>query len=364
MPFSLKKSGFTLVELLVVIAIIGILVGLLLPAVQSAREAARRMQCTNSLKQLALGCHNFESARKRFPQGNNPGGTLPEGNNASWLFIVLGYIEQGAVYDRIVGAGSLANAVTQNLLPYRHPMVRCPSDGYATGSSRSDLKFCNYIGSTGPTCNNPPAGCPAPFQIHCNGQTVAGANSVPPDLNPLTHPGYSASHSWGSTNVIGNTRGMFYRGGATGGPAIKMGDVTDGLSNTLLLGETLSEFCEFQIYNGARIGGQWIGPGWAGGNNIAQGQTIQPINWKIDRMSPEAATFTSCGCNASTNPSGDRSRCIMNWHVTWGFKSNHTGGANFALADGSVHFISQNIDHRTYQYLGCRHDGQVASLPN
>ena len=104
--------------------------------------------------------------------------------------------------------------------------------------------------------------------------------------------------------------------------------------------------------------------GWPGGlNHIAQGQTIQPINWKIDRLNPSVTAFVTCGCDANTNPSGDKARCIMNWSVTWGFKSNHSNGVNFALVDGSVHFISQNIDMRTYQLLGCRHDGMSASLP-
>jgi hypothetical protein len=316
------------------------------------------MQCTNNLKQLALGCHNFESARKHFPRGNNPGGTLPEGNNASWLFIALGYIEQGAAYNNIVASGSLGNAVTQRLLPYRHPLVRCPSDGFGLSNEPNDLRLCNYIGSTGPTCNNPPGGCPSPFQLHCNGVVGSGFN-IPAALSPPTHPGYGPSFSYGSTPNLADTRGMFARGGnvggVNGGPRVAIRDVTDGLSNTLLLGETLPEFCEFQRYNGG-------GPGWAGGNYIAQGQTIQPINWKIDRMNPPRGSFGSCVCDATTNPSGDKSRCIMNWAVTWGFKSNHTGGAVFAVSDGSVRFISDSIDHRTYQYLGCRHDGQPTSF--
>ena len=102
--------------------------------------------------------------------------------------------------------------------------------------------------------------------------------------------------------------------------------------------------------------------GWAGGNNhIAQGQTIQPINWKIDRMN--APAFVSCGCDPATNPSGDKARCIMNWAVTWGFKSLHPNGANFSMVDGSVRFIQQNIDHRMYQHLGCRDDGMAVSAP-
>ena len=280
-----RRSGFTLVELLVVIAIIGILVALLLPAVQAAREAARRMQCQNNLKQLALGCHNFESTRKYFPRGNNAGTVattgkpFPESGNGSWLLLALGFLEQSALYDRVVAAGSLTNAVTQGILPAKHPLTRCPSDTWTLPGLPGE-GLCAYVASTGPQCNNPPAGCPAPFQLHCNGQSVPGANSVPPTLNPLTHPGYVASHSWGSTEVLANVRGMFARGGTIASPTVRFSDVTDGTSNTLLLGETLPQFCEFQIYSAAA---GLRGPGWAGGNHIAQGQTIQPINWKIDK---------------------------------------------------------------------------------
>jgi prepilin-type processing-associated H-X9-DG protein len=105
------------------------------------------------------------------------------------------------------------------------------------------------------------------------------------------------------------------------------------------------------------------GVGWAGGINVAQGQTIQPINWQIDRIGNIWPGFVSCGCDTSTNPSGDKARCIMNWAVTWGFKSSHANGVNFAMVDGSIHFVSQNIDMRTYQHLGCRHDGMSVSIP-
>lgn len=192
--------------------------------------------------------------------------------------------------------------------------------------------------------------------MHCNGQV----NGTDPPAPLNTYPGYDPSASWGGGTNAALVRGMFNRGGAT----IRIADATDGTSNTLLLGETLPEFCEFQRYNS--VTGQ--DPGWAGGNSVAQGQTIQPINWKIDKVPASAAPPTDWGnscnsCNATTNPSGDRNRCLWNWSVTWGFKSNHSGGANFALADGSVRLISESIDHRTYQYLGCRHDGQPVPLP-
>ena len=347
--------GFTLVELLVVIAIIGILVALLLPAVQAAREAARRTQCTNNLKQLALGCINFESAMGAFPRGNAIDGTFPNGpgekdgylGGPSWLFQVLLYTEQSNIYDIVVATGSLEKAVSQGFLPAYLAMARCPSDGW----ERYDGRYHNYVGSSGPQCNTPPRGYDAPFQLHCNGE-VSDSGGVPPALNPPTHVGYGPSESHGQPRrnpVTGNAdipiplslvRGMFVRGGTT----IHIHNVTDGTSKTLLLGELLPEFSEFQRYNTQDFG-------WAGGNSVAQGQTIQPINWRIDPV-----PVTSDWDERQYCP--DPNRCLWNWSVTWGFKSNHPGGAVFALVDGSVRFLSELIDHKTYQYFGCRHDGQ------
>jgi hypothetical protein len=353
------------VELLVVIAIIGVLVALLLPAVQSAREASRRMQCGNHLKQFSLGCLNFEGQRGHVPKGNYATGTFPEGGNVSWMFVALGYIEQNALYDQVVSAGSLTNAINRGILPATQRIIRCPSDSF----DRGNKGYSNYVGSTGPNCNNPPAGCAAPFQLHCNGQTMNHSmNAAPPPLSTPTHPGYEPSVTHGSTSLPEGTRGMFARGHtATNVPAnpagtaqIRLATVTDGTSNTIFIGETLPEYCEFMRYNSTPPA---VGPGWCGGNHVAQGQTIQPINWKIDRMPNPPLAFGSCLCNADTNPSGDNSRCIMNWAVTWGFKSHHPSGVNFAMVDGSIHFISQNIDMRTYQYLGCRHDGNAGGVP-
>jgi prepilin-type N-terminal cleavage/methylation domain-containing protein len=355
------RAAFTLVELLVVIAIIGVLVALLLPAVQAARESARRMQCGNNLKQWTLGCLNFENTRGHVPKGSYATGTWPEGGQASWMFVALGYIEEGNLHSQVVGAGSLANAVTRGILPATTKITRCPSDLF----ERNNFKHSNYIGSTGPNCNNHPSGCPNPFQVHCNGQQmVHSTNIAPPPLNPPTHPGYEPSVTHGSTSLETGTRGMFARGHTAtnvptnppGAPIIRLSTVTDGTSNTLFIGETLPEYFEPMRFSSTF--------GWPGGlNHIAQGQTIQPINWKIDRINPSVTAFVTCGCDANTNPSGDKARCIMNWAVTWGFKSNHPNGTMFALVDGSVHFVSQNIDHRTYQHLGCRDDGMAANIP-
>ena len=350
----LRRPAFTLIELLVVIAIIAILIALLVPAVQKVREAAARSQCQNNLKQLALACVNYEGAYKRFPRGNErpASASFVDGDNgASWMFIVLPYMEQGAYHDQVRAAGTLANGLTLGIVPPKSvlPFTRCPSDYW----ERSDPKYCNYVGSSGPQCNNPPAGggCNTPiFQQYCNGDNSGLA--VPNTLSPLTYPGYQASHTWGDTNNADLVRGMFVRGGAT----IKVAHVFDGLSNTLLLGELLPQFSEFQRYTSH---------GWLGGNNVAQGQTIQPINWPIDEVDgsiPAYAPECIAPPHGTFCPSGP-THCMWNWHVTWGFRSRHAGGVNFAFGDGTVRFISQNIDHKTYQYLGCRHDSQGVTLP-
>lgn len=358
-----KINGFTLVELLVVITIIGILIALLLPAVQSAREAARRMQCANNLKQLALGCLNFESLKGAFPRGNAPTGNFPDGGNTSWMFQALGFTENTNLYDQIVATGSLINAYNQNILPVRLPMARCPSDGWdpsdlaVDGQPLNNGRLHNYVGCSGPQCNNPFTGCGSPFQENCNAtNTSTPAPNAPPTV--VKYVGYAASATHGNTDQLSLVRGMFCRGYKTG-IKIRVSDVTDGLSNTLLLGEILPEFSEFQRFQAPRDDG--YGMGWAGGNSVAQGQTIQPINWPIDPI-PASVTSYGSSCGGPDNPSGP-DHCQWNWAVTWGFKSNHPGGVNFALADGSIHFISEMIDHRLYQYLGCRHDGQPASVP-
>jgi prepilin-type N-terminal cleavage/methylation domain-containing protein/prepilin-type processing-associated H-X9-DG protein len=348
-----RHRAFTLIELLVVIAIIGILIAMLVPAIQRVRESASRTQCQNNLKQLALAVVNYHSSHKYFPRGNAPSGTFPDGGNTSWMFQSLTYTEQNPLYNEVVDTGSLSNAVSKGILPKVTPLSRCPSDNWEL----EDGRLFNYIGSTGPQCNNPSGGCSSPFQIYCNGQV--GGN-VPAALSPPTCPGYEPSYTWGDTSDPHLVRGMFSRGGAK----IKVTDVLDGTSTTILLGETLPEFCEFQRYNSTT--GQ--DPGWAGGNSIAQGQTIQPINWPIDHVAagatPPSSWSSSCNsCDSTNNPSGDKNKCLWNWSVTWGFRSNHPSGANFALVDGSVHFITQDIDHHTYQYLGCRNDGQPAVVP-
>jgi prepilin-type N-terminal cleavage/methylation domain-containing protein/prepilin-type processing-associated H-X9-DG protein len=358
-PFSFspkgarRRGGFTLIELLVVIAIIAILIGLLLPAVQKIREAARRMQCSNNLKQFGLALHNYHDVNNRFP----PGGLFGDGpfpgngdwgsDQGSWLVYTLPFIEQDNLYKAIspVMDGSVHNSVGYNWtgtgnttpphgiinVPTNQRVVkifRCPSDDWDKNAS-----VCNYVGSLGPQC----ATCVGmsncnytPNQIWC-----AGDNGAPG--SPATQYGYTDAN--GMNPDHGNhydaryIRGMFNRWGAP----IDMASVTDGLSNTILVGESLPKMHDHLAQNA-----WWY---FNGGNSHCS--TIVPINQRSD----------------GTNPNDPIKGSPQNWNMSWGFKSNHSGGANFLLGDGHVQFIRQSIDMRTYQLLGCRNDGQATNIP-
>lgn len=312
---SLRARGFTLIELLVVIAIIAILIGLLLPAVQKVREAGARSQCLNNLKQLGIALHNYHGNLRRFPVGGDctdAAGNLQWSNDdkGTWIVHALPYIEQDDLFRLIPDIKTTTNplGIARTIPSFndaRIPMITCPADG-----DNIDGTMSNYAGSLGPQCAVGPCGYD-PNQLYCN----------------YSAWGIAASPDHGNSTRAGDIRGMFNRLGAR----IGMNSVTDGTSTTILIGEVLPS--QHDHY----FAGSWSY--FNGG--ASHHSTIVPINVQTPNRN---------WCD--TNPLS-----YSNWNVSWGFKSNHTNGANFLFVDGSVRFVKQNIDHRTYQLLGCRNDG-------
>jgi prepilin-type N-terminal cleavage/methylation domain-containing protein len=304
-----RLRGFTLVELLVVIAIIGVLVALLLPAVQAAREAARRSQCKNNLKQMVLGLHNYESAQKTFPPGvvqANPAPTVTgTGNinsantnlgNWSWSALILPYVEQGALYNQIgVAKTDLAHAMDTPavLAAMQIPLTtfRCPTENGP------------------PTNEERPIGNSTGTELPLSTSTYVGVNSSselrrdPGDLDAST------------TNIA---NGIFVRI-----RGMKIKEIADGLSNTLIVGERAWET------NAAKDG------------ELVMGRGGVVFGVRGVRENSEEGLADSLGCgryriNASALPDPKYHRRS--------FSSQHPGGAHFANGDGSVRFINDTID--------------------
>jgi prepilin-type N-terminal cleavage/methylation domain-containing protein/prepilin-type processing-associated H-X9-DG protein len=341
----LRHRGFTLIELLVVIAIIAVLVGLLLPAVQKVREAANRIRCSNNLKQFGVACHLYHDVNKVFPPGSK---TIPPanwaGDKGSWLVLTLPYMEQENLYNEIPKRevsqyDSIRNSPMGPKPRVRLPYGRCPSDDF-----NPDAPISNYVGSMGPQCQRDSNCGYAPFEKYCD-----------PLKNGLGDWGYTTSTPYGDGEKNkALLRGLFFRQGLV---PFTVADVPDGLSNTLMIGEALPSEDAYIRRSGdfAYLGGNWAFAN--GGNNL--NTTIIPINYKI-------TPNTYCHLDDEgfiPNPKGDPARSTDNWTVIFGFKSRHPGGTNFVFADGSVHFIQENIDMRTYQLLGCRNDGQSVEVP-
>lgn len=317
-----RRSAFTLVELLTVIAVIGVLTALLLPAVQAAREASRRTKCANNLRQIALGLQSYHDVHLTLPYGNAY--TLQPYPKAaySWSTMVLPFLERQAHYDLFdfdFDAGDATNArgVTSVV-----PTYLCPSDPLsASPVLDSRCICCNfgnasrslalwYPGSVGPTrCNECPF-CPIPAGTPDN-WCCQGVNC-------------------GSN---GDAAGMFHRGVN----AVRFRDVLDGLSNTILNGETLPGE---NIHNAAFT------------RNMSLSYTNVPINTHatVDQMPKLGATDDSLH---TTNPP----------ERVMGFKSRHPGGAMFAFGDSAVRFIRDQIDYRLYCGLGSRAGAETQPDP-
>ncbi len=300
-----KRHGFTLVELLVVIAIIGILIALLLPAVQSAREAARRMQCSNNLKQIGLALHNYHSAHKSFP----PGGIAS--NELSFLVFILPYIEQKPLYDQFnfnAGSYTLGSATSNGRAEHGQVAIPC----YLCPSCPDQLSNLSASGSNYSERTPATADGKDPYTTHYQG--VMG----PVGTNPVTGVEYTVlnrSHSWG---------GQAQQGVLFNNKAVRFRDITDGASNTFAVGEI-----------------SWKGYG-------------KFRSWIRGPSSSEKEAQGSCK-NAAEPINAGASYGLFN---DAGFGSRHPGGTQFLIADGSTHFLSETISYDVYLSTASRNGGE------
>jgi prepilin-type N-terminal cleavage/methylation domain-containing protein/prepilin-type processing-associated H-X9-DG protein len=291
-----SRRGFTLIELLVVIAIIAVLIALLLPAVQQARESARRTQCSNNLKQIGLAIHNYHDSYTRFPLSSIDSTLSRSGMFAS----ILPYLDQGNTYqqyDFSLGNSNASNlvAVSQKIptylcptAPFRRavPIAGCDANNRAPGT---------YAASTG--SHNP----------YCESQPNGSCATADPNNGAIVNSG----------------------SGSTG-----MRDLTDGSSSTFLVGESAWNFADYTFTSGPCSG---------------------QVRWGFTYWSspyPLATAFTTQGPFNPKSMQGDQTR-LSN------FRSEHIGVVNMLMCDGSARYVSENIDHNLLNSLATRSGGEV-----
>jgi prepilin-type N-terminal cleavage/methylation domain-containing protein len=304
-----QGAGFTLVEMLVTIAIISLLIAVLVPAINAARSAARRMQCQSQLRQLALGVLQHEAALQRYPPGKfqGPYGEGPDSRAWGWLAHTLPYLEEQTLYN----AGKIPHATLaeSQVVQTQLPLLLCPVDAYARGGPRTDAGNLDgfAVGQT-------------------NYKAVLGANWGADKSQQLDDIGTD----WRNRGVNGSfdgqdeADGIMYRTDYKVRPRPE--SVLDGLSKTLMIGEVLPEK------------DRWTS--WAYANNA----------------------YATCAIPPNVAPRRGSSYHPLWWPNSLAFRSAHPGGVGFALADGSTHFVNDQIDLTLYRALATIGGGEDASL--
>ena len=292
------RRGFTLIEILVVIAIIAVLIGLLLPAVQKVREAAARVKCQNNLKQIGLALHLYHDAHEVLPPGYRDPLPPPQfGPGWGWAAFLLPSLEQGNLYREL-------GVETQNLGNGANPVLPTPLTQTALG-------VFTCPSDAGPAVN--------PNYDNHGRSDYRGVGGGRQPMVPI-------AGGMGLADILGPLDGIFWRNSR-----VRFGDVTDGLSNTLMVGETALD------PGRDKWGGIWVGAV----RRDAAVMWVSGVYWLV-----ETDTLRINGTDK------------------WGFGSQHPAGANFVAVDGSVHFIRDDMDPAVVALLCSRNDGQAIGWPD
>lgn len=312
--FFLPKRGFTLIELLVVIAIIAILIALLLPAVQQAREAARRSTCKNSLKQIGLALHNYHGAHNVYPPGyvargvvsTDPSGS-ETGSGFSWGVMLLPFLDQAPLFNQLDLNLDCTVSPNIGLANSAIPIFRCASDpnqgvfSVTDGTNTYELASANYVGLYG-----------------YGNLTMAPGNPM--------------------------NKGILYRNSN-----IKVRDLTDGLSNTIVVGERSYQHQFGGVGTAVQADSTWYAsiPG-----------VTRPAGMGSMTEGPASLILGHVGQDAMGPMMGMQHPPNTTNHIA-NFSSKHVGGAHFLLGDGAVRFLSENMNYETFRHLGTISDGNV-----
>ncbi|MBX3420926.1 MAG: DUF1559 domain-containing protein [Pirellulaceae bacterium] len=349
---TVGRLGFTLVELLVVMAIIGLLVALLIPAVQAVREAARKMQCQNNLKQIGLALRNYESAHKRLPPSMvwhgkgepNGGGLLPIGVldrvatgispqsepdrlGFNWLIMLLPHMEQSNVYDKLDSRLAIDDPVNRPIAAIEQPTLKCPSDG----NNGQPLERAQLVGITGHTYARGNYGMNMGINPYCftfDGSCPDGFKADSPDLQN------KASRVWGSGVGGFNT-------------SFALSEFPEGLSNIIAVDEVragISPIDSRGVWALGMAGSSITGAHPTGPNFVERGDGITACGMLILMVSQAALRKMRMPCETSPIPG--------NYSAT--ARSQHSGIVNALRLDGSVESIGNNVERLVWLKLHSR----------
>jgi prepilin-type N-terminal cleavage/methylation domain-containing protein/prepilin-type processing-associated H-X9-DG protein len=328
LPDAHLRRGFTLVELLVVIAIIGILVALLLPAIQAARESARRTQCSNQIRQVGLAILNYEVAKRQFPSSIGPG---PYG----YIAAVLGYFEEQNLHDLIDFTVRWSDPKNDQVRDKAMPFLRCPSQVAIEPTQIYDVG----LGNTFQTLDTP-------LRAHYYAVNGAKLDKTCPGLAPFETTSCGPQYTSRGGHA---TNGIIYPLSV-----VQQKQITDGTSKTFLVGECSWDF-----------GGD-VAPWYAG--SLFFGGDFDPPDklafymtkfgdgfWVENQAQVRYAILEESYSTTITSSAAQRSDLS--------FGSKHPGGCHFVMADGSAHFLNNDTDVTILRLLACRHDNESATLP-